>query len=208
MCSPGNYIRQKNYRFVLSRTGDQIFSKFEIEHFQGLLIVEPVALKKKIQKRNLLWSFFVFAFFKLFSLNSLLLLPSFSFPLLLLHLQLLLPSPPPPPPQVPAPPPPPPPSDLPCVYFLPPLPPLHFLLTNFLLFSHFLVVLLLLLLLLSSYFPPSFLLLWLLTFPIFISSWKFCWKTPESLCNPSNLIILGQLSLFSCAASALTWGPW
>ena len=38
MCSPGNYIRQKNYRFVLSRTGDQIFSKFEIEHFQGLLI--------------------------------------------------------------------------------------------------------------------------------------------------------------------------
>lgn len=154
MCSPGNYIRQKNYRFVLSRTGDQIFSKFEIEHFQGLLIVEPVALKKKIQKRNLLSSFFVFAFFKLFSLNSVLLLPSFSFPLLLLHLQLLLPSPRPPPPQVPAPPPPPP-LDLPCVYCLPPLPPLHFLLTNFLLFSHFLVVLLLLLLLLSSCFPPS-----------------------------------------------------
>lgn len=165
MCSPDNYIRQKNYRFVLSRTGDQIFSKFEIEHFQGLLIscLElknsktgwTCSFEKKIQKRNLLSSFFVFAFFKLFSLNSLLLLPSFSLPLLLLHLQLPLHSPPPPPPQAPAPPPPPSPSDLPCVYCLPPLPPLHFLLTNFLLFSHFLVVVLLLLLLLSSFFPPS-----------------------------------------------------
>ena len=64
--------------------------------------------------------------------------------------------------------------------------------------------------LLFTSFPPSFLIIWLyiLTLPIFIPFWKFCRKTPESLCNPSNLIRLGQLSLFSCAASALTWGPW
>ena len=28
-CAPGNYIRQKNYRFVLGRKGDKKFGKFK-----------------------------------------------------------------------------------------------------------------------------------------------------------------------------------
>lgn len=204
MCSPGNYVRQKNYRFVLGRKGDQIFSKFEIKTFP--IIPKQVNLKlwKKSEKKH----FIIFCFslflncspFPSFSsppspfpppppppLLPLLLLFHPSFPLLLLYLKLLLPFPPSPPPPPPAPPPPPPSALLMFIVYL-----------LFLLISCWLICFIVLpfgtLLFFSSfssYFPPSFLLLWLFTLSIFIPSWKFCWKTPGSLCNPSNLIRLG-----------------